>query len=170
MKYETYRVVEISIWRGECQVPISFSLVLKSNHKTLYGTDKICLHDLLYQIFFSTFLCFSNKQDDPELSEFALDGLKQVMAVKSKSVLPFLVPKLTASPVNIKALAILSSVAGEALIKHLEKILPAMIQAVHVAEDGGEKVFVILLLHCKRNSLVKKLLCYHLTSLDLLKK
>jgi len=60
-----------------------------------------------------------------------LDGLKQVMAVKSKSVLPFLVPKLTTPPVNTKALAILSSVAGEALIKHLEKILPAMIRAVN---------------------------------------
>jgi len=62
------------------------------------------------------------------------------MAVKSKSVLPFLVPKLTTPPVNTKALAILSSVAGEALIKHLEKILPAMIQAVNVGADGGESV------------------------------
>ena len=69
-----------------------------------------------------------------------MDGLKQVMAVKSKSVLPFLIPKLTTPPVNTKALAILSSVAGEALIKHLEKILPAMIQAVNVAEEGSETV------------------------------
>ena len=81
-----------------------------------------------------------NTQDDPDLSEYALDGLKQVMAVKSKSVLPFLIPKLTTPPVNTKALAILSSVAGEALIKHLEKILPAMIQAVNVAEEGSETV------------------------------
>merc|ERR1719505_350717 len=71
------------------------------------------------------------KLDDPSVAEYALDGLKQVMAVKSKSVLPFLVPKLTTPPVNTKALAILSSVAGEALIKHLEKILPAMIRAVN---------------------------------------
>ena len=62
------------------------------------------------------------------------------MAVKSKSVLPFLVPKLTTPPVNTKALAILASVAGEALIKHLEKILPAMIQAVNTVADGGETV------------------------------
>ena len=39
--------------------------------------------------------------------------------------------QLTTPPVNTKALAILSSVAGEALIKHLEKILPAMIRAVN---------------------------------------
>lgn len=33
-------------------------------------------------------------QDDEEVSEFALDGLKQVMAVKSRVVLPYLVPKV----------------------------------------------------------------------------
>lgn len=62
------------------------------------------------------------------------------MAVKSKSVLPFLVPKLTTPPVNTKALAILSSVAGEALVKHLEKILPAMIQAVNISPEDSASV------------------------------
>ena len=62
------------------------------------------------------------------------------MAVKSKSVLPFLVPKLTTPPVNTKALAILSSVAGEALTKHLEKILPAMFEAVNVSTDENSSV------------------------------
>lgn len=33
-------------------------------------------------------------QDDEQVSEFALDGLKQVMAVKSRVVLPYLVPKV----------------------------------------------------------------------------
>ena len=33
-------------------------------------------------------------QDNEELSEFALDGLKQVMAVKSRVVLPYLVPQV----------------------------------------------------------------------------
>ena len=32
--------------------------------------------------------------NDPESGESALDGLKQVMAVKSRVVLPFLVPKV----------------------------------------------------------------------------
>ncbi|XP_065830516.1 stalled ribosome sensor GCN1-like [Oscarella lobularis] len=62
--------------------------------------------------------------------DFALDGLKQVMAAKSRVVLPFLVPKLTASPVNAKALALLSSVAGEALIRHLGSILPALLRSL----------------------------------------
>ena len=34
-------------------------------------------------------------QDDEEVSEFALDGLKQVMAIKSRVVLPYLVPKVS---------------------------------------------------------------------------
>ncbi|XP_074643687.1 stalled ribosome sensor GCN1-like [Tubulanus polymorphus] len=68
--------------------------------------------------------------DDPELSDLALDGLKQVMAVKSRVVLPFLVPQLTAPPVNSRALSFLSTVAGESLTKHLNRILPALMRAL----------------------------------------
>ena len=49
---------------------------------------------------------------DPDLHDYTLDGLKQVMAIKSRAVLPYMVPKLTASPVNTKALSLLASVAG----------------------------------------------------------
>ncbi|XP_059138605.1 stalled ribosome sensor GCN1-like isoform X2 [Physella acuta] len=68
--------------------------------------------------------------NDPEISERALDGLKQVMTVKSRVVLPYLVPQLTAAPVNTQALSLLSSVAGEALTKHLGKILPALMSSL----------------------------------------
>ncbi|XP_064653044.1 stalled ribosome sensor GCN1-like [Lineus longissimus] len=68
--------------------------------------------------------------EEPDLAEPALDGLKQVMAVKSRVVLPYLVPQLTAEPVNSRALAFLSSVTGEALTKHLGKILPALMSAL----------------------------------------
>ena len=40
--------------------------------------------------------CLVLFQDDPSLSEYALDGLRQVMAVKSRVVLPFLVPQVSA--------------------------------------------------------------------------
>lgn len=70
------------------------------------------------------------KMDDPSLSEYALDGLRQVMAVKSRVVLPFLVPQLISPPVNTRALAILSAVAGDALTRHLNRILPAMLKAI----------------------------------------
>ncbi|NXU66914.1 GCN1 kinase, partial [Horornis vulcanius] len=52
------------------------------------------------------------------------------MAVKSRVVLPYLVPKLTTPPVNTRVLAFLSSVAGDALTRHLSVILPAMMSAL----------------------------------------
>jgi hypothetical protein len=66
--------------------------------------------------------------DDPDLHDNTLDGLKQVMAIKSRAVLPYLVPQLIAKPVNMRALASLAPVAGEALHRHLGRILPAIIQ------------------------------------------
>ncbi|XP_041079614.1 eIF-2-alpha kinase activator GCN1 isoform X2 [Polyodon spathula] len=77
--------------------------------------------------------------DDENTSEFALDGLKQVMAVKSRSVLPYLVPKLTAPPVNTRVLAFLSAVAGDALTRHLAVILPALMSALK-EKLGAEEV------------------------------
>ncbi|XP_031705252.1 eIF-2-alpha kinase activator GCN1 isoform X2 [Anarrhichthys ocellatus] len=68
--------------------------------------------------------------DDEETAVFALDGLKQVMAVKSRSVLPYLVPKLTAAPVNTRVLAFLSAVAGDALTRHLGVILSALLSSL----------------------------------------
>ncbi|KAI4899225.1 hypothetical protein NFI96_030703, partial [Prochilodus magdalenae] len=68
--------------------------------------------------------------EDEDTAEFALDGLKQVMAVKSRSVLPYLVPKLTAPPVNTRVLAFLSSVTGDALTRHLGVILPALLSSL----------------------------------------
>ncbi|KAF5292015.1 hypothetical protein FQA39_LY14132 [Lamprigera yunnana] len=64
--------------------------------------------------------------DDPKIVEWTLDGLRQVMAIKSRVVLPYLVPQLTSSPANTRALSILASVAGEALNKYLPRILPAL--------------------------------------------
>ncbi|XP_062854960.1 stalled ribosome sensor GCN1 [Trichomycterus rosablanca] len=68
--------------------------------------------------------------EDEETAEFALDGLKQVMAVKSRSVLPYLVPKLTSPPVNTRVLAFLSAVTGDALTRHLGVILPALLSSL----------------------------------------
>lgn len=52
------------------------------------------------------------------------------MAIKSRAVLPYLVPQLTATPVNTKALSVLAAVAGETLTKHLHKILPALLSVL----------------------------------------
>ncbi|KAH8379372.1 hypothetical protein KR009_004448, partial [Drosophila setifemur] len=67
---------------------------------------------------------------DPLVAENTLDGLRQVMSIKSRVVLPYLVPQLTSPPVNTKALSILVSVAGDALTKFLPKILSALLEAL----------------------------------------
>uniref|UniRef100_W8CCK9 Translational activator GCN1 n=1 Tax=Ceratitis capitata TaxID=7213 RepID=W8CCK9_CERCA len=71
---------------------------------------------------------------DPAIAEHTLDGLRQMMTIKSRVVLPFLIPQLTAAPVNTKALSILVSVAGDALTKYLPKILDALLHALSEAQ------------------------------------
>ncbi|KAM5311577.1 stalled ribosome sensor GCN1 [Glossophaga mutica] len=89
------------------------------------------LHSTIGHQALEDILPFLLKQlEDDEVSEFALDGLKQVMAIKSRVVLPYLVPKLTSPPVNTRVLAFLSSVAGDALTRHLGVILPAVMLAL----------------------------------------
>lgn len=66
--------------------------------------------------------------NDPTHGEATLDGIKQIVALKNRLVLPYILPYLTDSqPVNIKALALLAPIAGEALTRHLVKILPAVL-------------------------------------------
>ena len=48
---------------------------------------------------------------DPSMHENTLDSLRQKMAIKFRSVMPYLIPQLTTLPVNTKALSILTSVA-----------------------------------------------------------
>ncbi|KAG8189604.1 hypothetical protein JTE90_018960 [Oedothorax gibbosus] len=62
------------------------------------------------------------------------------MAIKSKVVLPYLVPQLTAPPVNTKALSFLSAVAGDALTRHLPKILPALLSALSSAVNTPTEI------------------------------
>ncbi|KAK2840962.1 hypothetical protein Q7C36_012541 [Tachysurus vachellii] len=81
--------------------------------------------------------------EDSDTAEFALDGLKQVMAVKSRSVLPYLVPKLTVAPVNTRVLAFLSAVTGDALTRHLGVILPALLSSLKGklgTEEGSQEL------------------------------
>jgi len=91
--------------------------------------------------------CMLEQLSEPSLHEYTLDGLRQVMAIKSRAVLPYLIPQLTASPVNTKALSILASVAGEALNRHLAKILPALLTSL--AESHGTPLEVEELGYCQ---------------------
>uniref|UniRef100_K7G7X0 GCN1 activator of EIF2AK4 n=1 Tax=Pelodiscus sinensis TaxID=13735 RepID=K7G7X0_PELSI len=132
------------------------------------------LHSTIGYQALEDILPFLLKQlDTEETADFALDGLKQVMAVKSRVVLPYLVPKLISPPVNTRVLAFLSSVAGDALTRHLGVILPAMMSALKeklgttdeqlemancqavilsVEDDAGQRIIIEDLLEATRST------------------
>ncbi|XP_068244259.1 stalled ribosome sensor GCN1 [Palaemon carinicauda] len=86
-------------------------------------------------------------ENNDETREYALDGLKQVMVIKSRVVLPYLVPQLTTPPVNTQALCILASVAGDTLTRHLSKILTALLGAL--SDTAGTPEYDEALTHCQ---------------------
>ena len=71
---------------------------------------------------------------DEERREVVLDGLRHVMAIKSRVVLPVMIPRLIQPPVNTRALALLSSVAGPALHNHLNRVIPALVSSLEEVE------------------------------------
>ncbi|KAJ8723024.1 hypothetical protein PYW07_004204 [Mythimna separata] len=74
------------------------------------------------------------KDPDPEIADATLDGLKQIMAIKSRAVLPYLVPVLTGGgAVDTRALSALAAAAGGALARHLPRVLPALLNALVAA-------------------------------------
>ncbi|OMO84593.1 Armadillo-like helical [Corchorus capsularis] len=78
--------------------------------------------------------------EDDETSDTALDGLKQILSVRTTAVLPHILPKLVHLPLsafNAHALGALAEVAGPGLNYHLGTILPALLSAM-----GGEDVDV----------------------------
>lgn len=73
-----------------------------------------------------------------EKREIVLDGLQQVMTVKSNVVLPMIIPNLTQPPVNVRALSLLSSVAGQALYKHLPRVIPALVTSLQNTNEVSQ--------------------------------
>ncbi|XP_045785525.1 eIF-2-alpha kinase activator GCN1 isoform X2 [Maniola jurtina] len=76
------------------------------------------------------------RHPDPAVADATLDGLKQIMAIKSRAVLPYLVPVLTGSGgggADTRALSALAAAAGNALVRHLPRVLPALLNALVVA-------------------------------------
>ncbi|CAH0406720.1 unnamed protein product [Chilo suppressalis] len=78
---------------------------------------------------------------DPLVADATLDGLKQIMAIKSRAVLPYLVPVLTAGgggegAVDTRALSALAAAAGAALGRHLPRVLPALLAALVAARHS----------------------------------
>ncbi|KAH6803964.1 ILITYHIA protein [Perilla frutescens var. frutescens] len=78
--------------------------------------------------------------EDEQTSDTALDGLKQILSVRTTAVLPHILPKLVHLPLsafNAHALGALAEVAGPGLDFHLGTMLPALLDAMG---DGNEEV------------------------------
>ncbi|KAK2365272.1 protein ILITYHIA [Trifolium repens] len=71
--------------------------------------------------------------EDDETSDTALDGLKQILSVRTSAVLPHILPKLVHPPLsafNAHALGALAEVAGPGLDFHLGTVLPPLLSGM----------------------------------------
>ncbi|KAF2363096.1 HEAT repeat [Trinorchestia longiramus] len=142
-----------TVRRALCDPDADVRAAAAQTFDALYGTiGQRALDDTLPPLLKLLKASEGEKSEQAQLqSEYALDGLKQVMAIKSKVVLPYLVPQLIAEPVNTEALSILASVAGDSLTRHLDKILPALVSAVNSQWKDGVTVrpeYEAALTHC----------------------
>ncbi|KAK7332811.1 hypothetical protein VNO80_29566 [Phaseolus coccineus] len=77
--------------------------------------------------------------EDDKTSDTALDGLKQILSVRTSAVLPHILPKLVHPPLlafNAHAIGALAEVAGPGLNFHLGTVLPPLLSAM--SDDNKE--------------------------------
>jgi HEAT repeat protein len=70
--------------------------------------------------------------EDPKQSKRAMEGLQQILSIKSDAVLPLLFPKLIVSPLtpfNAQALASIAKVVGPSIVKYLGIVLPVFLNS-----------------------------------------
>ena len=115
------------------EVRLAAAKTFESLHNTVGSR---ALDDILPQMLEQLTSSEVKDEESENIRENTLDGLRQVMAIKARAVLPYLVPQLIAPPVNMKAIASVAPVAGDALHRHLAKILPAILQAL--ADSQGD--------------------------------
>ncbi|ORX50637.1 ARM repeat-containing protein [Piromyces finnis] len=80
---------------------------------------------------------------DGDNSTYALEALKELMAVRAYVVFPVLIPTLISQPItafNASALGSLISVAGEALTRKLNVIIPALMNGLEQEDDAQEEI------------------------------
>ncbi|XP_038891106.1 protein ILITYHIA [Benincasa hispida] len=93
--------------------------------------------------------------EDEDTSDTALDGLKQILSVRTTAVLPHILPKLVHTPLsafNAHALGALAEVAGPSLYIHLGTVLPALLSAMggddeevqKLAKEAAEMVVLVI--------------------------
>ncbi|CAI5932122.1 unnamed protein product, partial [Closterium sp. NIES-64] len=77
--------------------------------------------------------------EDPHTSATALDGLKQILSVRTTVVLPHILPKLVKPPLTefkAHALGALAEVAGAGMCVHLATVLPPLLNEMGQMEES----------------------------------
>ncbi|KAF7805246.1 protein ILITYHIA [Senna tora] len=93
--------------------------------------------------------------EDDKTSDTALDGLKQILSVRTSAVLPHILPKLVHLPLSAfhaHALGALAEVAGPSLDFHLGTVLPPLLSAMGsddeeiqtLAKEAAETVVLVI--------------------------
>ncbi|KAI3785034.1 hypothetical protein L1987_44143 [Smallanthus sonchifolius] len=94
--------------------------------------------------------------EDDDMADTALDGLKQILSVRTAAVLPHILPKLVHLPLsafNAHALGAVAEVAGAGLNAHLSTVLPALLSAMgdddhvdvqNLAKKAAETVVLVI--------------------------
>lgn len=72
--------------------------------------------------------------EDPQCRDYALDGIRHLLALRGRAVMPFLIPRLTQPRLDAKTFAFLAPIAGDSLIRHLNRILPAFLETAAKVE------------------------------------
>ncbi|EPY51785.1 translation elongation regulator Gcn1 [Schizosaccharomyces cryophilus OY26] len=78
--------------------------------------------------------------ESDDKSEYALSALKEIIARRSASIFPVLIPTLIKQPIsafNARALASLAQAAGPTLNRRLPSILNALMESILVAKDDN---------------------------------
>ncbi|VDM16566.1 unnamed protein product [Hydatigera taeniaeformis] len=110
--------------------------------------------------------------DDPQKRDFALEGLCQLLAIRGRAVMPYLVPKLTHPCLDARTFAYLAPIAGDSLARHLDRILPAFLETaasvdVCAKENADLRYCSIVLASISDTTAVRTILQELITGLSL---
>ncbi|OUM57069.1 hypothetical protein PIROE2DRAFT_49018, partial [Piromyces sp. E2] len=84
-----------------------------------------------------------NDLKDGDNSSYALEALKELMTIRAHVVFPVLIPTLITQPItafNARCLGSLISVAGEALTRKLNVIIPALMNGLEQEDDAQDEI------------------------------
>lgn len=113
-----------------------------------------------------------NLLEDTEKHDVALDGIRQLLAIRERAVMPYIVPKLTRPRLDAKTFAYLAPLGGDTLGRYLNRILPAFMETaakvdVAVREDTDLRYCSIVLASVSETAAMRSILQELITGLSL---